>query len=94
MTRKNVLVVPIMPYYRSAPKEFLGWGYIARRKVTTVATSPRLLKYRQCIASKLKGKTFDTLKAVQLEFQKIAPECAKEAEKVETKLKVRKILTL
>lgn len=46
------------------------------RKVTTVATSPNLLKYRACIASTLEGKTYANYQAVRDAFAKAAHECA------------------
>lgn len=80
MARHNVLVVPMMRYYRSTPKSpFLGWGNWATRKVTTRAMSPRLLAYRACIAAQLGGKKFANLKEVQETFKRVAPECARQA---------------
>ena len=80
MARRKVITVPMFKYRREAPKSpFLGWGYTAIRKATTEATSPRLLAYRSCIASKLAGRKFANLKEVQEEFRRIAPECAREA---------------
>ncbi len=80
MARKNVITTPMFKYRRSAPKTpFLGWGYVAVRKARTVATSPRLLSYRSCMAGALAGKKFANLKEVQEAFQRQAPECAKAA---------------
>ena len=63
-------------YKRKTPESpFLGWGNIAVRKATTEATSPRLLKYRSCIASKLAGKSYTNLKEVQEAFRAAAHAC-------------------
>ena len=79
MARKNVITTPMFSYKRKAPKgEFLGWGYTATRKESTVAKSPRLLKFRSCVAGKLKGKKFGSLKEVQEAFRKSAHECKAE----------------
>ena len=76
MARRKVVTTPMFKYARETPKtEFLGWGKYAIRKATTEATSPRLLKYRACIAGKLAGKTFGSLKAVQEAFRAAAHEC-------------------
>lgn len=95
MARKNVLVMPMYKYYRRAPKsEFLGWGYIATRKATTTATSPRLLAYRSCIAGELVNKKFGSLKSVQEAFKAAANKCKAEASRKPTIEKVRKVLSL
>jgi hypothetical protein len=79
-------------YRRSAPKSpFLGWGYVATRKARTVATSPRLLKYRSCMAGALAGKKYANLKDIQTAFKTQAPTCAKEASGSPTKLKPRRM---
>jgi len=84
----------MMEYTREAPKtEYLGWGRRAIRKVTTRATSPRLLKYRECIARHLSGKTFANLKAIQEEFRRVAETCAREAACEETTGKLPKGFT-
>ena len=76
MARRKVVTVPMMKIKRKAPKSpFLGWGYEQIRKVTTEATSPTLLKYRSCVASKLSGKKFSSLKEVQEAFREAAHEC-------------------
>jgi len=76
MARRKVVVTPMFKYKREAPKsEFLGWGYTAIRKESTEATSPRLLKYRSCVAGQLKGKTFGSLKEVQEAFREAAHKC-------------------
>ena len=76
MARRKVISTEMMRYERSPPKSpYLGWGKFATRKLTTRATSPRLLKYRSCIASKLAGKNFANLKEVQEAFRKAAHEC-------------------
>ena len=76
MARRKVITVPMFKYRREAPKTpFLGWGYVAVRKATTEATSPRLLKYRACIAGKMKGRSFANLKEVQEAFRAAAHEC-------------------
>jgi len=76
MARRKVVVTPMFKYEREAPKTpFLGWGKYAIRKETTVATSPRLLKYRSCIAGFMSGKKFANLKEVQEAFRKAAHEC-------------------
>lgn len=90
MARRKVITVEMMKYERAYPKtEFLGWGPIAVRKLTTVATSPRLLAYRGCIAREMKafkagaekeGKKL-TLKDIQSKFKEIASKCAEEAKK-------------
>jgi len=67
-------------YRRRSPKTpFLGWGHIAVRKATTEATSPRLLKYRSCIAGEMAGKKYDNLKAVQEAFRRAAKACSGKA---------------
>jgi len=76
MARRNVITVPMFKYRREAPDTpFLGWGYTAVRKATTEATSEKLLKYRSCIAGKLKGQKFANLKAVQEKFREAAHAC-------------------
>ena len=80
MARRRVITTPMFKYKRRAPKTpFLGWGYTAIRKATTEATSPRLLKYRSCIAGALAGKSYANLKAVQEAFKAAAPTCAAKA---------------
>jgi hypothetical protein len=82
----------MMKYRRSAPKTpFLGWGYTAIRKIRTVATSPRLLSYRSCMAGALSGKKYANLKDIQTAFKTTAPTCAKEASAKPTKLKPRRM---
>jgi len=51
------------------------WGTHAIRKVTTKATSPKLLNYRSCVAGELRGKDFDNLADVQEAFYKATQEC-------------------
>lgn len=76
MARKKVITTPMFKYRREAPDTpFLGWGYVATRKASTEATSPTLLKYRSCVAGKMKGRSFDNLKEVQEAFRKAAHEC-------------------
>lgn len=95
MARKNVLVMPMYKYYRKAPKsEFLGWGFVATRKVTSVAASPKLLAYRSCVAGKLSGKKFANLKAIQEEFKKVADECSKAVATKRTERKKAKVFSL
>jgi len=95
MTRKNVLVVPMFKYRRSAPKKpFLNWGYEAIRKATTIATSPKLLAYRACIARELVGKKFPDLKTVQETFRETAHKCKGEVAGKPTKPKKGRVLTL
>ena len=78
MARRKVIPTPMMEYERSAPKTpYLGWGKRAIRKLTTKATSPRLLKYRECIAGSLGGNTYTNLKEVQEAFREAAHTCAK-----------------
>lgn len=80
MARRKVIAVEMMKYERSTPKTpFLGWGRIATRKLTTVASSPRLLAYRACIAREMSGKKFANLKEVQETFRSTAKKCAEEA---------------
>jgi len=77
MTRRKVIPTPMFKYEREPPKTpYLGWGKTAIRKVTTVATSPRLLKFRSCIAAEMSGKDFANLKEVQEHFRRTAKECA------------------
>lgn len=76
MARRKVITTPMFKYERSPPKsEYLGWGKYAIRKATTEATSPRLLKYRACIAAALGGKKYANLKEVQEAFRRAAHEC-------------------
>ena len=89
--RRNVITVEMFRYKRSAPKTpFLGWGYQATRKLRTVATSPKLLKYRSCMAGALAGKKYENLKAIQEAFKAQAPKCKVEVAEVPTELKPRK----
>jgi len=90
MARRKVIAVEMMKYERATPKtEYLGWGPIAVRKLTTIATSPRLIAYRSCIAREMKAFKAEaekagrklTLKDIQLKFKEIAPKCASEAAK-------------
>ena len=88
MARKTVITATMFKYRRRAPKTpFLGWGYTAIRKARTVATSPRLLSYRGCMAGALVGKTYKDLEAIQTAFRDRAPKCATEAAKKPTVLK-------
>jgi hypothetical protein len=92
MARRNVVVVTMFKYRRSAPKTpFLGWGYTAIRKARTSATSPRLLKYRSCMAGALAGKKYANLKDIQTAFKTTAPTCAKEASGAKTIPKPRRM---
>ena len=80
MARRKVVLTPMYKYERATPKSpFLGWGKYAVRKTTTVATSPRLLAYRSCIAAALGGKEYPNLEAVQTAFREAAARCAREA---------------
>ena len=75
MARTKVITTPMFKYKRSAPKSpFLGWGYVAVRKESTEATSPRLLKYRSCVAGKMKGAS-GNLKEIQERFREAAHQC-------------------
>jgi len=92
LARRNVITAVMFKYRRSAPKTpFLGWGYVATRKARTVATSPRLLAYRGCMAGALAGKKYANLKDIQTAFKTQAPTCAKEAASKPTKLKPRRM---
>jgi hypothetical protein len=92
MARKNVITATMFKYRRSAPKgEFLGWGYEAVRKARTVATSPRLLSYRSCIAGELSGKKPGTLKGIQEAFKAAAKKCAEQAKTKPTKPKKKRL---
>jgi len=76
MARRKVVVAPMMKIERKSPKgAYLGWGKYQVRKLTTEATSPRLLKYRSCVAGKLAGQKFTDLKAVQEAFKEAAHKC-------------------
>jgi len=91
MARRKVITTPMFKYRREAPSTpFLGWGYYAIRKATTEATSPRLLKYRSCIAGELSGKKFANLREVQEAFRAAAHKCAAEAAGVARKPKRRR----
>lgn len=75
MARRKVITGDYFKYKRSAPKSpFIGWGYIAIRKASTEATSPRLLKYRSCVAGKMSGKS-GNLKDIQEAFIAAAHAC-------------------
>jgi len=75
MARHNVITGNYYKYKRKAPSSpFLGWGYTAVRKASTEATSPRLLKYRSCVAGKMTGKS-GTLKDIQEAFTAAAHAC-------------------
>jgi hypothetical protein len=66
----------MMEVSRTTPKTpFLGWGPKAIRKLTTKAKSPRLLKYRSCLAGSLAGKSYTNLAAVQTAFTEAAHAC-------------------
>jgi hypothetical protein len=91
MARKNVITATMFKYRRGAPKSpFLGWGYIAVRKARTIASSPKLLSYRSCVAGSLATKKFPSLEAVQTAFREAAHRCKTEvAGKPTIKKKVR-----
>jgi hypothetical protein len=75
MARRKVVTTEMMTVKREAPKTpFLGWGYEARRKLTTRAKSPRLLKYRSCVAGEMSGKS-GTLREIQEAFKSAAAKC-------------------
>jgi len=75
VARHNVICTPMFKYRRSAPRgEFLGWGYTAIRKETTEAHSPRLLKYRSCMAGGMSG-AHGSLKDIQTRFRDTAHAC-------------------
>lgn len=76
MARRKVVSTEMMTVERATPKKpFLGWGKYATRKLRTRASSPRLLKYRGCVAGELAGKTFADLKGVQEAFASAAHSC-------------------
>lgn len=76
MARHKVVSTEMMRVERKTPKgAYLGWGKYATRKLSTRATSPRLLKYRGCVAGELSGKTFGDLKGVQEAFKSAAHAC-------------------
>ena len=78
MARRKVVTTPMFEYEREAPDSpYLGWGKFATRKASTKATSPRLLKYRGCVAGKMSGESFANLEEVQKAFRKAAHECKK-----------------
>jgi len=54
---------------------FLGWGATAYRSARTHATSPRLLKYRSCMAGAMSGK-HGTLADIQTAFRAAAHSCS------------------
>ena len=88
MARRSVITATMFRYRRSAPRTpFLGWGYTAVRKASTVATSPRLLSYRSCMAGALAGKKYANLKDIQTAFKTTAPTCKVEAASKKTVLK-------
>ena len=90
MARKAVITATMFKYRRRAPRTpFLGWGYIAIRQARTVATSPRLLAYRSCMAGALAGKKYTNLKGIQEAFKTQAPTCAREAAAKPTILKAK-----
>ena len=75
MARRKVVATEMMVVKREAPKTpFLGWGYEATRKLTTRAKSPKLLKYRSCIAGEMSGKS-GTLRSIQEAFKAAAAKC-------------------
>lgn len=79
MARRHVVATEMMQYERNAPKGgYLGWGRYATRKLHTRATSPRLLKYRGCVAGEISGGKYGSLKAVQEKFKSAAAKCARE----------------
>jgi hypothetical protein len=76
MARHKVVSVEMMKVSRATPKTpFIGWGKYAIRKLTTVASSPELLKYRGCIAGALAGKSYANLAEVQGAFRSAAHAC-------------------
>jgi len=77
MSRHKVVVAEMMKVERATPKTpFLGWGKFAIRKLSTVATSPGLRKYRGCVAGAMAGKSYANLKEVQEAFRSAAHACA------------------
>lgn len=76
MARRHVVSTEMMKVERKTPKgAYLGWGKYAIRKLTTNASSPKLLKYRGCVGGELSGKTFSDLKGVQEAFRDAAHAC-------------------
>jgi hypothetical protein len=79
MARHNVIATEMMKYERKpkAGTDLGGgnFGRVATRKLTTRAMSPRLLKYRGCVAGKLQGQSYGTLGAVQSAFRDAAHAC-------------------
>ena len=73
MARRKVITEVFM-----AVKKPAVFGAKQVRKVHTEATSPRLLKYRGCIASEIAGKKFPNYMAVREAFRAAAKKCAAE----------------
>jgi len=74
MARRKVVVTPIMEVKKTIHKDLGGGklGLIQRRKMKNTVKSEVLSCRLQYIASKMAGKKFDNLGAVQSEFAKHA----------------------
>ena len=73
MARRKVVTETFMKVKKPAV-----FGGQQVRKVTTEATSPRLLKYRACIAESLAGKSYPDYMAVREAFKEAAHKCKAE----------------
>lgn len=72
MARRKVITETFMSVKKPA-----AFGGMQVRKVTSLAKSDRLLKYRGCIASELQGKKFPNYQAVRDAFKTAALKCSK-----------------
>lgn len=72
MARRKVVTETFMAVKK--PVTFSKTGKQVR-KIHTEATSPRLLKYRACIAEALKGQKYADYKAVREAFRTAAHKC-------------------
>jgi len=79
VARTKVVTERFMEVMRETPAvEGAKWNPRQIRSVHARAKSPRLIKFRACIAAKMKGKDFRNLAEVQKAFAEAAKECASE----------------
>jgi len=71
LARTKVITTEMMVVKKPA-----AFGGRQVRKITTNATSPRLLKYRGCIATAMQGKKYSNYEAVRNAFREAAKTCA------------------
>lgn len=77
MARRHVEVTPMMVVKKKVKKD-LGGGRLGTRqvrKVTNTVRSQRLAQHQACVASKMAGKSFSNLGAVQDAFREATKAC-------------------